>query len=69
MIFIFFYQISIGFGEAVIEATEGVEEARINWKNNDVNPIDSIQNGIIEKIDSLKYEKEPTANVQDINKD
>ncbi len=52
--YIFLIYIGIGFGEAVVKAVEGIDEAKKEWDSQNANPIDSMKNSIIEIIDSLE---------------
>ena len=52
-VFVLYYLLGIGFGQAVVKTVKGVKKAREEWEAEGVNPLDSIKNGTIEIIDSI----------------
>lgn len=56
LVFGFYYYLGIGFGKAVVKTTKGLENAKQDWKNKGINPIDSVRTKIIEVIDSSGIE-------------
>jgi len=49
-----FLYVSIGFGNAVVGTVKSVDAAKKEWKNDGVNPVDTILNDVRVFTDSIK---------------
>lgn len=58
IVFIVFYYLGIGFGNAVVNTTKGIRDAKKEWSIDSVNPIDTIKEQTKKIIlDSLENKK------------
>jgi hypothetical protein len=48
----FFYRLGIGFGRAVVDSVEEVNRVKKEWKDDEINPIDTIERTLVDFIDS-----------------
>lgn len=56
LLFVLYYYLGIGFGQATIKTIEGVKNANDEWVSNEVNPLDSLKNQTLELIDTTRQE-------------
>lgn len=58
LLFVFYYRIGIGFGEAMVNTAEGLKNAQEDWISEGVNPLDSLKNQIIQIMDTTSSLRE-----------
>jgi len=51
-------RIGIGFGDAVSKTSIGIHNAKKEWKQDSINPVDTIKNQLIQIIDSSTLDKQ-----------